>query len=129
MEIMKLKIDHYVIVTKDIEQCCTFYSLLGFTCEDVGSRYELQQTDFKINVHYQGKELQPNAYIAKPGTMDVCFEVEQKLCEVRKLLLDKGYEVSDIGYKTGVYGSMQSFYVRDPDQNLIELCSYQKSSL
>lgn len=124
MENMKLKIDHFVIVTQDIQRCCSFYQRLGFKAVDCDVRYELYKDDFKINVHIQGKELHPNAYIAEPGTLDICFEINEDLEVCRKQFQGAGYDPTNIGCKSGVKGKMQSFYVRDPDQNLIELCSY-----
>lgn len=123
---MKIKrIDHLVIVTADLSQCISFYERLGFQFVPHGDCYALFMNQFKINVHLQGKERKPNAQIANPGTLDICFEVEGEL-EAWRIILDTySYVTSNIAIKDGVRGSMKSFYVRDPDQNLIELCSYQ----
>lgn len=120
------KIDHFVIVSSNIEASIDFYSLLGFQCQQAQGRYEFFLNDFKINVHLQGQELFPNATLAKPGTLDMCFEVENDLDTILSLLKAHHYEVSPIATKNGVYGVMNSCYTRDPDGNLIELCVYQK---
>lgn len=118
------KIDHFVIVTSNIKASIAFYTLLGFQCRQAHGRYEFFLNDFKINVHLQGQELLPNASLAKPGTLDMCFEVGNALEDIINILQAHHYEVTPIASKSGVYGSMQSCYTRDPDGNLIELCVY-----
>lgn len=118
-------IDHVVIVTADLSQCVSFYEQLGFQFVQHGDVYALYLDQFKINVHIQGKERKPNASIARPGTLDICFEVEGSLIDWQTMLEEQGYVTSDISTKEGVKGVMKSFYVRDFDRNLIELCSYQ----
>ncbi len=121
----QLKIDHIVITTSDVKACIAFYEVLGFQAKEANNRYELFQNDFKINVHLVGKELKPNAHLAKPGTLDICFEIEEQLEVWQALLREKAIPVSEILQKQGVRGAMRSFYLRDPDQNLIELCEYE----
>ena len=118
------KIDHIVLTTGNIEDCLQFYKSLGFEVIDRGYRYEVYAGDFKINIHIEGHELQPNAYHACPGTLDLCMEIDDDIYKFRENLLMKGFEVSEIGYKSGVNGEMKSFYLRDPDRNLLEFCSY-----
>lgn len=119
------KIDHIVLTTSNIEACLAFYEMLGFRVKKDGQRYALLQKDFKINVHLQGHELQPHAHLAKPGTLDICFALEGDLIDCQEELRKLGIAVSEIGVKCGSNGKMKSFYFRDPDHNLIELCSYE----
>lgn len=119
------KIDHVVLTTANPHECIAFYKQLGFCVVDVGSRYELYAGDFKINVHKEGHELKPNAHVALPGTLDLCMEVCIDIQVFHEALKKQGMKVSDIGNKHGAQGEMQSFYLRDPDQNLLEFCSYQ----
>lgn len=120
------KIDHIVITTSDIERCLSFYELLGFTSKHVGERYELHAKDFKINVHILGLELLPHAAHVQKGSADLCFEVDHKIALWKAYLESKGLEI-EIGIvdRIGVNGKMESIYLRDPDGNLIEFCSYE----
>ncbi|MEG0735531.1 VOC family protein [Amedibacillus sp. YH-ame10] len=126
MEYTKIKkIDHVVLTSKHVEECLGFYRMLGFKAVEEDKRFALYAGDFKLNVHIEGQELKPNAYLAKPGTLDLCFEIEGSLDEMIHALDKQGIKTSEIGIKHGVLGEMHSFYVRDPDQNLLEFCSYE----
>lgn len=119
------KLDHLVITTPDPAACLAFYELLGFESRAAGARYELHAGDFKINVHMRGRELEPHAARIQPGSADLCFEIGGDLDEWMAEVSARGIEVAlGIVDRTGVRGSMRSFYVRDPDGNLLEFCSY-----
>lgn len=119
------KVDHLVITTGDIDACIDFYSTLGFNARETGGRWELFSGDFKINVHILGKELDPHAEKVQPGSADLCFELSDS---PRLLLQQLGSDnitiETGIVHRNGRYGAMESFYLRDPDGNLIELCGY-----
>ncbi|MEG0751572.1 MAG: VOC family protein [Oscillospiraceae bacterium] len=120
------KVDHVVITTADIEACTSFYRALGFRAENAGGRWELFSGDFKINVHVKDHELEPKAAHVQTGSADLCFEIDGSLELCRRTLIENGIEV-ELGIVTrhGVRGEMRSIYLRDPDGNLIELCSYE----
>lgn len=119
------KIDHIVITTKYPEACIEFYEALGFEARDAGGRYELFAGDFKINVHIGGAELSPHAGHVQPGSADMCFEVGGSVDDLKKELEQKKIpiELGVVG-RSGVCGEMRSLYLRDPDGNLVEFCSY-----
>ena len=119
------KIDHVVLTSANVEKCAEFYRLLGFEVVDEGSHYEMFAGDFKINVHIQGHELMPNANHAVPGTLDICLEIAGDLLSWQERLTTHGYKTTKIASKRGAKGPISSFYVRDADLNLIELCSYE----
>lgn len=120
------KLDHLVITTAVVEQCLAFYEALGFTVREGGGRYELFAGDFKINVHVKGKELSPHAGHVQTGSADLCFEIEGNIEKLKRQLEQKGIPIElGIVERTGVRGKMQSIYLRDPDGNLVEFCSYQ----
>lgn len=122
---MLRKLDHIVITTSAPEACLAFYSKLGFTIKDAGGRYELYAGDFKINVHILGRELSPHAGNVTPGSSDLCFEIEGSLEVFMHDLESKGLTLhTGIVSRTGVKGSMCSFYLYDPDGTLLEFCSY-----
>ena len=123
---MLKKIDHVVITTGNAEACLSFYQTLGFRVVDHGSHYELYGGDFKINVHILHQELEPKAEYVTCGSTDVCFEVDDDLLSLYQSFKDKKMHlISEPVTRYGVRGKMQSIYLRDPDGNLIELCSYR----
>lgn len=123
---MKIKkIDHVVITTAHLDDCVAFYKALGFTAHDAKGRWELFAGDFKINVHIKGEELYPHAGTVQPGSADLCFELDGDLRKLKTYLQEQGFAIAeDLVARVGVRGSMQSFYLRDPDGNLIEISSY-----
>lgn len=120
------KVDHIVITTSDIEICLAFYKKLGFYAKNAGGRYELFAGDFKINVHILGKELSPHAQNIRIGSADLCFEINGSIEKYRKELESNGLQIElGVVERTGRNGVMHSIYLRDPDGNLVEFCSYE----
>lgn len=119
------KIDHIVITTAVPEACLAFYQRLGFEARDAGGRYELFAGDFKINVHFIGRELSPHAGKVQTGSADLCFEITGSLEAFQAELESRGLMIElGIVTRTGVKGPMRSLYLRDPDENLLEFCCY-----
>lgn len=123
------KIDHFVITTDHLTDCLSFYQTLGFHLVTSGDRYELFAGDFKINVHQKGRELKPNAWVAQEGSADFCLEIDGDLAQCKQELELQGFPC-ELGIVTrkGAKGEMHSIYLRDPDRNLVELCSYHPDS-
>ncbi len=120
------KIDHFVITARDMPSTVNFYEKLGFVAYDKGSRFELFAGDFKINVHYLGKELSPHAENVQTGSADFCFEITGDIESLYEELKSNDVDIEiDIVERHGVKGLMKSIYLRDPDGNLVELSSYQ----
>lgn len=119
-------IDHLVITTADMDACIVFYKKLGFSAYDTGGRWELFAGNFKINVHFWGHELEPKARNVQPGSVDICFELDVPLDACIKYLAAQDVPVElGVVARHGVRGVMRSLYLRDPDENLVELCSYE----
>ncbi len=119
------KIDHMVITAQDVSATVIFYEKLGFVARDKGSRYELYAGDFKINVHPLGRELSPHAKHIQTGSADFCFELEGNLSAFCVMLKEQGVDIElGVVKRQGVYGEMDSIYLRDPDGNLVEISSY-----
>ncbi|MEG1806339.1 MAG: VOC family protein [Clostridia bacterium] len=120
------KIDHFVLTTANLPDCIIFYGKLGFQARNVGDRWELLAGDFKINLHRKGLELEPKAKHVQTGSADLCFEIEGSIFELKNSLLEKGLKFElDIVPRHGARGKMNSLYLRDPEGNLVELCSYE----
>jgi len=123
-------IDHIVLTTRDLAGCIAFYrDVLGMKLEEFKTptekRLALKFGAQKINVHEWGKEFEPRAHVAAPGTLDLCFIASVPLGEVVKKLQAKKIEILEGPVaKTGAKGPMRSVYVRDPDLNLVEISEY-----
>ena len=112
------KLDHLVLNVKDIPTTCRFYSeVLGMkviTFDD--TRKALSFGQQKINLHQKGHEYEPKALYPTPGSADLCLVTKTPLTEV--------IEQGPIE-KHGALGKIISIYLRDSDQNLIEISNYQ----
>ncbi|KSU81897.1 MULTISPECIES: VOC family protein [Fictibacillus] len=125
MEIRRL--DHLVLTVKDIEKTCEFYSrVLGMKVETFRQgRKALTFGIQKINLHQAGREFEPKAGTPLPGSADLCFITDIPLNHVIKHL--ENHEVSLLEgpvERTGAEGPITSVYIRDPDENLIEISNY-----
>lgn len=121
------KLDHLVITTADPQACLEFYQRLGFVPRQGNGRYELFAGDLKINVHVRGRELSPHAQNVQLGCNDLCFELEGPLEAFVDSLQGQGIALElGVVARTGVRGPMASVYLRDPDGNLLEFCSYSQ---
>jgi catechol 2,3-dioxygenase-like lactoylglutathione lyase family enzyme len=120
-------IDHIVLTTRDLDGCIRFYSeVLGMKLEKFAQgRLALKFGEQKINLHEWGKEFEPRAHVAAPGTLDLCFIASIPLDQVMiKLKKNQVAILEGPVAKTGAKGLMQSVYVRDPDLNLVEISVY-----
>lgn len=119
-------IDHVVITTRDPMACLGIYEKLGFLPRINGDRYELYAGDFKINVHVLGNEHSPHAGNVQTGSADLCFEIDGSLETYQQTLEKMGFQIElGVVERSGAKGGMRSIYLRDPDGNLLEFCSYQ----
>jgi catechol 2,3-dioxygenase-like lactoylglutathione lyase family enzyme len=120
-------IDHVVLTTRDLPACLRFYSdVLGMKHETFQTpketRIALKFGNQKINVHEWGKEFNPRAHVAAPGTLDLCFIASVPLEKIiEKLNQEKIVIIEGPVMKTGAVHKLRSVYVRDPDLNLVEI--------
>jgi len=122
-----VSLDHLVITVQDIPQAIKFYvEILGMTEVTFGdNRKALSYGQQKINLHKFGEEFEPKAAAPLPGSADLCFIIDGELEEFIEHLNDNNIEILQGPIsRTGALGALNSVYVRDPDQNLIELSSY-----
>jgi catechol 2,3-dioxygenase-like lactoylglutathione lyase family enzyme len=76
----------------------------------------------KINLHIKGKEFEPKANSPTPGSLDLCFLADRPLTEVIARLEKEAWPIIEGPVvRTGATAKINSVYVRDPDQNLIEI--------
>jgi catechol 2,3-dioxygenase-like lactoylglutathione lyase family enzyme len=125
-------LDHLVLTTAQEDACIDFYTrVLGMRLEEfVGGTPPVKRRAFvfgqqKINLHIKGKEFEPKADLPTPGALDLCFVADRPLTAVVEALAKANWPIIEgpIG-RTGAVGKILSVYVRDPDQNLIEISEY-----
>jgi catechol 2,3-dioxygenase-like lactoylglutathione lyase family enzyme len=117
-------IDHIVITTRDLEKCIVFYTqVLGMQLENYGAgRIALRFGGQKFNVHPPGFEASIKARTPTPGSLDLCFLAECPLEDVIARLAQHGIPIEEGPVvRTGAQFAIRSVYVRDPDENLIEI--------
>lgn len=119
-------IDHMVLTVKDINKTVLFYeSVLGMSSETFGDgRLALKFGNQKINLHEEGKEIEPKANHPLPGSEDICFITNTNLEDAMEHVKSQGVQIIEGPLpRTGATGPLISFYFRDPDENLIEIAS------
>jgi catechol 2,3-dioxygenase-like lactoylglutathione lyase family enzyme len=122
-------IDHIVLTTANEISCIDFYTrVLGMQLESfVGGTPPVERKAFrfgdqKINLHIKGKEFEPKADIPMPGSLDLCFIADRSLAEVIAKLNQAQWPIIEGPVlRTGATQKINSVYVHDPDQNLIEI--------
>ena len=122
-------LDHLVLTTAKETECIDFYTrVLGMQLESfIGGSPPAERKAFKfgnqkINLHIKGKEFEPKANIPTPGALDLCFITDRPLAEVIAHLEKEAWPIIEGPVvRTGATTKINSVYVRDPDQNLIEI--------
>lgn len=121
------RLDHIVLTVNNIEHTCAFYTkVLGTkVVKFADNRTALTFGKQKINLHRAGHEFEPKALRPTPGSADICVIAETPLAEVIQHLHACGVEIIEGPVaKTGALGPIESVYIRDPDNNLIEISNY-----
>jgi catechol 2,3-dioxygenase-like lactoylglutathione lyase family enzyme len=121
------RLDHLVLTVADIARTCEFYTrVLGMEVVRFGEgRTALRFGQQKINLHPAGYIPGLVADKPTPGSGDLCFITSVPLAEVTVHLEACGIAiVARPGPRAGAIGTIQSVYIRDPDQNLIEISNY-----
>ncbi|KZF23944.1 Glyoxalase/Bleomycin resistance protein/Dihydroxybiphenyl dioxygenase [Xylona heveae TC161] len=128
-------LDHLVLTVRSIPATIDFYTRhLGMKAETFSppsaphtKRHALLFGPHKINLHEAGKEFEPKAQYPLPGSADLCFLTETPVADALEEVKRAGLEVLEGGKvvdRTGARGRIRSFYVRDPDGNLVEISNY-----
>ncbi|PVE64479.1 VOC family protein [Priestia megaterium] len=126
------QIDHLVLTVKDIEKTINFYTIiLGMKEETFGlGRKALLFGNQKINLHEAGNEFEPKAKHPLPGSVDLCFISNESLEKVVNILRKNNVTIEEGPVnRRGALGPIKSVYVRDPDQNLIEISHYLETEI
>ncbi len=119
--------DHVVLTTANLDKCLDFYSrVLGMRVERYDSRgterIALRFGERKFNVHPPELDASLKADKPTPGSLDMCFLADRPLTEVIAHL--KACNVTIMAgpdKRQGARFDLRSVYLRDPDNNLVEI--------
>ena len=124
-------LDHFVLTTADLERCLHFYAdILGMKPDLSNGRCALVFGSQKINVHRKKEEFLPAARHVCYGSQDFCLIAEaDDIQSVQAELEAKGC-IIELGPvpRMGAGGWMDSLYLRDPDENLVEISIYRRGN-
>jgi catechol 2,3-dioxygenase-like lactoylglutathione lyase family enzyme len=97
--------------------------VLGMTVERYGEgRIALRFGTHKFNVHPPGFNASIKARKPTPGSLDLCFLADRPLDEVIAHLKKENVPIEEGPVnRAGACFTIRSVYIRDPDQNLIEI--------
>lgn len=121
-------LDHLVLTVTDLHRTIGWYeTVLGMrTIEFLAGRWALSFGAQKLNLQVVGAT-DPYALHATPGSTDFCLLTDTPLAEVRAHLAALGVAIVTEGRRNGAQGPIDSVYVRDPDENLVEIANQLNS--
>ena len=128
---MLKSVDHIVLTTRDLYKCVDFYTrVLGMHLERYGEgRFALRFGDQKLNIHPPDVKAGIKANKPTPGSLDLCFLAERPLDQVIAQLKQHEVPIEEGPVvRTGARFAIRSVYIRDPDNNLIEISEPAPSS-
>ena len=120
-------LDHLVITVADSDRTVAFYrDVLGMDVEMFGNgrlAIRIGQNQ-KINIHVAGQEISPHAKAPTTGSADLCFIALMPITDIVEGLAKQEVPI-ELGpvMRTGALGALLSIYLRDPDNNLIEVAN------
>jgi catechol 2,3-dioxygenase-like lactoylglutathione lyase family enzyme len=121
-------IDHLVLTINNIPVSLEFYArvmgmyAIQFTGADGSERTALKFGSQKINLHQAGKEFTPHAKHPTTGSADLCLVTDTDLQQAMDYVRKCNVEIIEGPVeRSGATGKLLSFYIRDPDMNLIEI--------
>lgn len=119
-------LDHMVLTVRDLEATRRFYeTVLGMRAEEFQpGRWALIFGRQKLNLHVAGRVIDPNVRHATPGSADLCLLTETPMPDILAHLAERGVAVIEGPVRrTGATGPIESVYVYDPDDNLLEIAN------
>ena len=127
MKMLISHLDHLVITVASLDRTVAFYrDVLGMDVETFGNgRFAIRVgASQKINIHVAGQEISPHAAVPTSGSADLCFITATPIVDIVEELKKQGIVIEiDPVTRTGTLGPILSIYLRDPDNNLIEVAN------
>ena len=125
------RIDHIVLTVTNIELTTQWYELvMGFEREffvgpEGQPRHALRFGQLKINLQDKATETPTKARVPTIGSGDFCLIASGPLDDFISHLQNIGVAI-DVGPvpRRGALGPIRSVYLRDPDDNLVEVAEY-----
>ncbi|HEY4374798.1 MAG TPA: VOC family protein [Burkholderiales bacterium] len=119
-------LDHIVITARDMDATIDFYTRgLGMKLETFGAgRKALRFGDQKFNLHQAGDKQITDVYAHNPtpGSLDFCLLAAVPLDQVIAHLKAQNIAIEkEPSRRTGARWPIRSIYLRDPDNNLVEI--------
>ena len=121
---LQVSIDHIVLTVTNIQATIAFYqNILNMSVIKYDqNRYALSFGMQKINLHPVKNAINPKATTPMPGSLDICFIINQPLHIFEQVLTDNKVKIIEGPVKrVGATGDLLSIYFNDPDGNLIEV--------
>ena len=128
--------DHVAIPIQNTEAMLSFYRALGFGVKEREQSYSVHFGDNKINFHgperWQSGKFTLRGPTAIPGCGDFCFVWDSSVESLQAMLNQAGAKIiagpiERIGGRNNGSAKATSFYLRDPDSNLLEFMIYSES--
>ena len=125
--------DHVAVPMRNTEAMVGFYRRLGFAVRESDRICSVHMAHQKINFHrpslWESGTFDLRAPAAEPPCGDFCFVWDGDIPSLEARLADAGAEIilGPVGRQGGGAGGDAmgtSFYLRDPDQNLLEFIIY-----
>lgn len=124
------QLDHFVLTVNDLNKSQNFYhSVLGLKIiEATDDHVSLQCGSQLLRLRKLTNEV--NSIVASKlvtGAFDFCIQATNSIDQIIDYLNQQNQNIV-LGPVTrfGSNGKMTSIYVRDPDDNLIEICTYDE---
>lgn len=128
-------IDHIALPIKKVDEVLSFYESLGFRIDSsfAPRLYSAHLGQQKINFHdptlWKDSKFTLRAPKAKPGCGDLCFVWSGNVSSLEQTLQNRSIQTihgpaERMGGKSFGSAVGESYYVRDPDQNLLEFIVY-----
>lgn len=128
-------IDHVALPIRNVGRVLAFYKSLGFHIDSSFAPriYSAHLNQQKINFHdpslWKNSKFTLRGPMAQPGCGDLCFVWSGTVCSLEQRLRELSVAsiegpVERRGGKSMGSALGASYYVRDPDQNLVEFIVY-----